>query len=114
MSLIIGIPALIALYVCVRKGLADAFLNVYLLVLLLLPDAFRWSMPGQLTFHESAVLAIAIFYLLSSWREWRWSVTDFLVAAMVGIMIVAEYINRDLHEARNVALRAFLTLICPY
>lgn len=114
MSLIIGIPALIALYVCIRKGVADAFLNVYLPVLLLLPDAFRWSLAGQLTFHESAVLPVAAFYLLSSSREWRWSVTDFLVAVMVGLMIIAEYINRDLHEARNVALRAFLTLICPY
>jgi len=114
MSLIVGIPALIALYVCARKGASDAFLNVYLPVLFLLPDAFRWSLTGHLTFHESAVLPIAIFYLLSSWREWRWSVTDFLVAAMVGIMIVAEFINSDLHEARNVALHAFLTLICPY
>ncbi len=114
MSLIVGIPALIALYVYFRRGVVGSFLNVYVPVLLLLPEAFRWKLSGQLSFNESAMVPVAVFYLLTSWREWEWSVMDFLVAALAGIMSLAEYIDRDFHEARNVALHAILTLVFPY
>jgi hypothetical protein len=81
---------------------------------LLLPEAFRWKISGQLTFNESAIVAVAMFYLLTSWREWEWSVMDFLVAGLAGIMTLAEYMDSDFHEARNVALHAILTLVFPY
>jgi len=114
MSLITGLPALIALLVCLRRGATAALLNVYLPTLLLLPEVYRWSFTGHLTFNESAILPIAAFFLLDRRQKWSWSFTDVLVAALVMVMTAAQYMNSGFQEARNVGLNATLCLLFPY
>ena len=113
-TLITGIPGLLALIVCVRHGPARALLNVYLPTLLLLPDYYRWFYTGHLTFSETAILPIAAFFAIQYWREWRWSFTDFIIAALISIMITSEYVNAGLYEARNMALELVCTWMLPY
>ena len=113
-SILIAIPGFIALYICVRRGVAQSFLGVYLPVLLLTSDAFRWTLKGQLSFSESAIVPIGLIYLATSWREWNFGIADLLVAAFAAIMIVAECIDHNFHEARNLAIRVATTVVFPY
>ena len=114
MSLIAGIPGLVALIVCIKRGPSRALLDVYLPALLLLPDWYRWSITGHLSFNETAILPIAAFFIFRSWQTWKWSLADFLLGTLVSIMIVSEYINQNFAGARHVALDATLTVIFPY
>jgi hypothetical protein len=113
-TLITGIPGLIALIVCLRRGPARALLNVYLPALLLLPDYYRWFFVGHLTFSETAILPIAGFFAIQHRREWRWSFTDFIVVALSLLMVVSEYVNSGFYDARNLGLDLVCAWILPY
>jgi len=113
-TLITGIPGLIALLVCLRRGPERALIDVYLPTLLLLPDFYHWMMLGHLSFNETAIIPIAGFLVARSWRDWEWSVTDLLVVGYVIISVAAEYVNKDFYEARNAALRTICNSILPY
>lgn len=112
--LIVGLPGLIAIVVCIRRGLKEAFLWVYLPTLLLLPDDYRWPILGHLSFHEAAIIPIGVCFLLSSWRTWRFSLTDFLLFSYCLITVISEFSNKNFYEARNVALRDTTYVIFPY
>lgn len=114
LSIIAGLPALIALYVCWRRGPETAFLNVYLPMLLLMPDECRLPLSGQLNFSESAIIPIAGFCLFRRARHWKWSLTDFLVLSFVSLVSVAEYLNTDFAIAQNLTIRMLVTIIAPY
>src|SRR5208283_5487570 len=114
MSLITGLPAIVALFFCLRRGPSSALVNVYIPTLLVLPEAYRWSLAGHLTFNENAIWPIAAFVLLGSWRSWIWTFSDVLVLALVAVIFVAQYANSNFAEARNIGLHAALTLLCPY
>ncbi len=114
LSLLSGLPGVIALLVCIRCGPERAFLNVYLPTLLLLPDACRMSFSGQFNFAESAIIPIAMFYIWKEGRNWRWDFTDFLVLAFVGVVTTAEYVNKDFLIAKNLAVHKTVSVILPY
>lgn len=113
-TLITGIPGLLALIVCIRRGPARALVNVYLPALLLLPDYYRWFFTGHLTFSETAILPIAAFFAINYWRDWKWSSTDFIVGTLISIMVVSEYENVGFFDARNLFLELVCTWILPY
>jgi hypothetical protein len=114
MSLITGLPAIAALFLCMRRGPSSALLNVFIPTLLLVPEAYRWSIAGHLTFNENAIWPVAVFVLLEAWRTWRWTFSDVLVIALVAVMMVAQYWNSNFAETRNIGLHAMLTVLCPY
>jgi hypothetical protein len=113
-TLIAGIPGLIALIVCIRRGPPSALINVYLPTLLLLPDYYRWFFTGHLTFSETAILPIAVCFAIRCWREWKWSFTDVIVIAVTMVMVVSEYVNGGFYETRNLAIDLVCMWILPY
>jgi hypothetical protein len=113
-SLIAGLPGLIALAVCLRHDTERAFLWVYLPTLLLLPDGYRWPVLGHLTFHEAAILPIAVWFLASSWRTWKVSLCDVLLAGYCAVTIISQVYNRSVHDARTTMLRDVTYLLFPY
>ena len=114
MDLITGVPGLIAILICIRRGPERAFLNVYLPVLLLIPDGYRWSITGHLTFSETAIIPIAVFCIVHSWSDWKWTFTDYLLLALSALMAISEGLNKNFYEGRNVALEMTCTAIMPY
>jgi hypothetical protein len=114
LSLVAGLPGLIALIVCLRRGPERAFLNVYLPALVLVPDSCRMSLSGQFSFGESAILPIALFYLWNEGRNWKWSFTDCVVLAFVWIVLIAEYMDADLIITKNIAIHLTVTILMPY
>ena len=59
MTLVAGIPGLIALLICLRRGPERALIDVYIPALLLLPSAFQWIYLGHLSFNDTAIIPVA-------------------------------------------------------
>lgn len=114
MSLLAGLPGLVALVLCLKKGPGYAFLNVYLPVLLLLPDECRMPLSGQLNCSESAIIPIALIYLWEEGRNWQWSFTDLLVFALAALVSISEYENTNYWLAQHLALRMMTGTVLPY
>jgi hypothetical protein len=113
-SMLAGLPGLVALIVCLRRGPASAFLNVYLPVLLLLPDECRMPISGQLNFAESAIIPIAAYYLWKEGKNWEWSFTDFLVLGFASLVTVSEYMDTEYWLAQHLAISMLTTVVLPY
>src|SRR5216683_2785592 len=114
LALIAGVPGLIALAVCIRHGTERAFLWIYLPSLLLLPDDYRWPLKGHLSFHEAAIVPIAVCFLFGFRRRWKLSLTDVLVLSYCAITVASQLYNRNADDARNTALRDATYIIFPY
>lgn len=114
LSLVAGVPGAIAVFVCMRRGVEHAFLMVYLPTLLLLPDGYRWPLIGHLSFHEAAIIPIAVWFLISSWRTWEFSLTDLLLLGYCAVTVISQYHNRNFEDARNTALRDATYMVFPY
>jgi hypothetical protein len=81
MDLIILIPA-IACWVALARGtVRSAFLNVYIPVVLLLPQYFTLRFPHlpPLSFADAAILPLFLAICLKELRRWRFSWMDLLV-----------------------------------
>ena len=114
-TLIIAIPGLIALIECLRRGPEKAFLNVYLPVLLLLPEYHYWPISGQFHYADTAILPIAAFLLFQSKPKMRWNSIDVLVLGYLAITVVAEGMNEGYKlGSQNLALQELPSMILPY
>lgn len=114
LSLVAGVPGLIALFVCLRYGIKQALLWAYLPTLLLLPDGYRWPVLGHLTFHEAAILPIGVWFLFTYGRGWKFSLTDLLLAAYCALTVASQLHNRNFYDARNTLLRDTTYIVFPY
>jgi hypothetical protein len=116
MGFIVAIPAIIALYWAIRYSAASAFISVYLPVLLLLPEYYRWSIPGlpDPTFSQAAILPIALICLPKALGVWRWSLADFLILGFAGCVALSEYENSGYNEAQNLMFDMLASVVLPY
>jgi hypothetical protein len=110
------VPGLVAAVVATVRSPAAAFLNVYLPVLLLLPDYYYYKVIQglpQLSFAHAAILPIAAVLLVRGIR-WRWSLADFLVLGFAGCLGFSEYWNAGYKEAQNLMFDMATSLVLPY
>src|SRR5580704_8186200 len=116
MAAVAGLPGLIALLVSLRRGVAAALIDVYLPVLLLIPDYFRWVLPGlpDPTFNEAAIIPIAVFFVLREARGWRFSLTDVLIVALALEMAYSEFINTNYSDSQNLMFDCLANIVAPY
>jgi hypothetical protein len=112
-TVIVAIPAFLALFICVRRGPEQAMLDVYLPALLLLPE-LSWPISGQLTFSSTAILPIAAFLLIRPRQRWEWSSADFLVIALLSIRAFAEGMNQGYKLGQNQAIQDIISIFLPY
>lgn len=117
MHIIAAIPALVGLFIGVRKGFIRAYMDVYLPAILLLPDYFTTKIiPGvpPLSFNQSAILPCALLFFMFNDRKWKFSFTDVLVVGYVCAITYSEYINIDYKEAQNLCFILVTTALLPY
>ncbi len=116
MQFIAGIPGILAAIVALSKGVPAAFLNVYLPVLFLLPDYYRWVLPAlpDPTFNEAAILPIAGLFLWQFRRKWRFSLMDLLVLAFACAMGYSEFLNSGFADAQNLMFDQIAAFVFPY
>jgi hypothetical protein len=111
-----GIPGLIALIVCLRRGAAAALIDVYLPVLLLLPDYYRWVLPGlpDPTFNEAAIIPIATLFMMRELGRWKFSLTDLLIVGLALEMAYSEFINTNYSDSQNLMFDCVANIVWPY
>jgi hypothetical protein len=108
---------LYALYLLIRRRpVAEVFLSVYLFAIFALPSWCRWTVPKipKMTFHETAILPIAIYFFRKHRKDWQWSFGDVMVFGLVALMTVSEYVNAGYNEAQNLGFGWFAQAALPY
>lgn len=116
MSAIAILPGLAALIWIFRRSYREAYLDVYLFSLFLLPGWCRFIVPAlpDPTFHEAAILPIAAAFLLQRRDRWRFSVMDLLVIAFAVVLGFSEYRNAGYAEAQNLMFDMVAAGLLPY
>jgi hypothetical protein len=93
-----------------------AFLLVYLPVLLLLPEYYRWVIPAfpDPTFSQAAILPIAAVFAVRELKRWRFSWNDGLIFAFAACIGFSEYSNAGYKEAQNLLFDMIASVVLPY
>jgi len=116
MEILALVPGLAAVYLALRRSPAFAFLNVYLPVLLLCPDYYRYKMVAglpEISFTQAAMLPVVAVMLIRG-IGWRWSLADFLVFGFVFWLGFSEYMNAGYKEAQNLMFEMVTSVLLPY
>lgn len=116
MNIVALIPGIIAAIVGLRRSAHAAFLNVYLPVLLMIPEYYRWRVPllPKVTPSHAAILGVFVAALIRKELRWRPSLTDILMMGLVLAMSVSEYSNAGYKEAQNLTFDMLAWLFLPY
>lgn len=116
MNAVAFIPGILAVIWLIRKSHREAYLDIYLPSLLLLPGWCRCVLPGapDPTFHEAAILPVAAAFFWRAAKKWRFSPTDFLVLAYALIIGYSEYRNAGFSDAQNLMFDMIAAGLFPY
>ncbi len=116
MQLLALIPGIWAAIVAFSKSPQRAFLDVYIPVLLCLPDYYRWIAPGlpDPSFSHAAILPVTAAFLAMGGSRWRISLNDFLVFGFAYCVGYSEYLNAGYKEAQNLMFDMICLVLLPY
>jgi hypothetical protein len=110
------VPGLLVLLCLCVQSPATVFLNVYLPTLFLLPDYYRWVVPGapDPNFHHAAILPLVAVFLATNFSRWRFSLGDLLVVGFAASVGYSEYVNIGYAEAQNLLFDQLCSVVCVY
>ena len=110
------VPGIWAAFVAFSKSPQRAFLDIYIPVLLCLPDYYRWIVPAlpDPSFSHGAVLPIALAFVVKGKSKWRFSLGDFLVLGYAYTVGYSEYLTTGYNEAQNLMFDMFCLVLLPY
>ena len=113
---IIFLAPLLPLLIAIRSTPGRAFLLAYLPSLLLLPDAYHTTLAGipKVSFNQIIGMTVLAFVLDRYRRQWKISVMDLLVFALVAVMGTSEYMAAGYSEAQNLTFGLIAGCIAPY
>jgi hypothetical protein len=116
MSSLALLPGLLAVVWIARRSPRQAYLDIYLFALFLLPGWCRFIAPGtpDPTFQEAAILPIAASAALPLLRRWKASLIDLLVFAFAAQVGYSEYVNAGYKEAQNLLFDMIAAGVLPY
>lgn len=107
MSFLAFLPGIIAIIVLCFKGEGSAFRNVYLPVLILIPQVFYSEIAGMPSFStaSAAILPIALFSAVKYIRNWSWTLMDLWVLVFILTCYGSEYYNTgNIEGKKNLSL----------
>lgn len=116
MQAIILIPAFFSLLISTRHSVTRALLDVYLPVLLLLPNYYRWFAPGlpDPTFNQTAIIPLFFLFIARHKNLWKFSFTDVLIVGFAFMVGMSEYINTTYKDAQNLMFDMLASVVMPY
>ena len=117
MEILALIPGIAALVVAFTRSPQQALIQVYLPVMLVLPEYYRWVAPGlpDPTFSQATILPIAAaFAARGGLAAWRFSLADGLVMGFAFFVGCSEYLNAGYKEAQNLMFDMLAWVVLPY
>ena len=117
MSIIILIPGFLAAYIAWTQSPNWAFLNVYIPVLLFLPDYYSWSVPAfpDPNFPMATILPIVGVWVIRNIPGWRFSFTDLLVFGYALSLIYSESLSPPGRpHFQNFTAGVLTSVVSPY
>lgn len=117
LSFIGFLPAIIAFYVALKTSPQQAFLRVYLPVLLCLPDYYRVVTPGlpDPTFSQGVAVAILIAASMrGGFPTFRFSHMDVVVLVYAFCVANSEYQASGYADAQNLMFAMLFSVLTPY
>ena len=116
MQLLAIVPGIWAIIVAFSKSPEAAFVNVYIPVLLCLPDYYRWVAPGlpDPSFSHAAILPVTLVFLLKNGLKWKFSLGDLLVLGYASCVGYSEFSNAGYAEAQNLMFDMVCLVLLPY
>jgi hypothetical protein len=116
MHSLVFLAAPVALWVALTRSPWQAFLAVYLPLLLLVPESFRATLSGipKMNFNQAAIVPIVALVLLRHLRGWRPSATDAAVLALALLIAVSEFLAAGYKEAQNLMFAMGASMAAPY
>ncbi|NJO14303.1 MAG: O-antigen ligase family protein [Thioploca sp.] len=114
---IVIIPGLLAAYIAWTQSPHQAFLKVYIPVLLLLPSYYDWPISGipDPSFQFMAIIPIFMVWLIRGLPGWRFSLLDILVLTYAVSVGYSEYLNAGYKDAQNfLANGVLVSILLPY
>ncbi|MBV8731938.1 MAG: O-antigen ligase family protein [Acidobacteriia bacterium] len=118
MESVVLIAGALSIWYMVNRSVSQAFLQVYLPVLLLLPGYYHMPIDGlpDPSFAQCAILPIG---LMMCWKAigqggWKFSPLDFAVLAFLVWVLLANLHNNGYEEAQNSVLDLFTLGLFPY
>jgi hypothetical protein len=117
MESIVLIPGLLAALRGLRNGPARVFLDFYLTTLLVLPEYYRWTVPGipKVTFSQPVIIVtIVALFMYGGFKSWTITATDILVFCLFATFSVSEYVNKGYKESQNLTFDMLTWFLLPY
>lgn len=115
-TLVCWVPCIVAFFMLFFRTTEKVFLNVYIPVLLLLPQQFYALTSGfpKLNFSETTIIPITLAFFWKNTLRWKLSFTDLLMFNFILWKFIAEYVNGDLHYAINKLASTLCDNVAPY
>jgi hypothetical protein len=116
MSMVVYLALIAAAVVALRHGPGRALLNVYLPVLLLIPDGFRAITPGlpDPNFSQAAIIPIVAVALQRHWHRYRAAPMDLLILLFAVWVGWSDYTGRGYDDAQNLMFAMLFSVLAPY
>ena len=116
MQLLAILPGIWAIIVAFAKSPEIALVEVYIPVLLCLPDYYRWIVPlfPDPSFSHAAILPIAVIFCIKSKWHWKLSLGDFLVFGFASCVGYSEFLNAGYSDAQNLMFDMICLVVLPY
>lgn len=110
------IPGVLALWVGFTRSPHAAFLWVYLPAMLLMPDYYRWDVPGlpSPSFGMAAAFGTAASFFVRGLPGYRFSATDLIVFCFVAACFISEFRATNYSDAQNLLINQLGWIILPY
>jgi hypothetical protein len=116
MTIIVLIPGIVAALIAFLRSPAQAFLSVYVPVLVLVPEYYRWTVPllPKVTASQGTIVAILAVAIVRKALRWQPSQTDVLIFGLLLCIAVSEYTNAGYKEAQNLTFDMLAWFALPY
>jgi hypothetical protein len=116
MNIVAIIPGILAAIWMLRRDYREAYIDIYLFSLFLLPGWCRFVAPAlpDPTFNEAALLPIIAVFLVRGLRGWRVSATDAMVFGFALLVGYSENTNAGFKEAQNLMFDMLAAGVLPY
>jgi len=117
MSIIVLLPAFLAAFIALIKSPHQAFIFVYVPVLLFLPNYYHWKILGipDPTFATATILPIIVVWVARGLQGWRFSFMDILVIGFAFAVLYSESLSQPGRaHYQNFIINFSAVVVCPY